>query len=96
MVMVLAAHEDWELFHWDVRQAFIHAKVKEDIYIRLCEVCGRCTGKVAKLVKSLYGCRHFSRNFCLVLSKCLGKLVSSNVRQTLVFYVLFLLGKFAL
>ncbi|CAN0513131.1 unnamed protein product [Discosporangium mesarthrocarpum] len=30
------------------------------------------TGKVAKL-KSLYGCRHSSRNFCLLLIQVLGE-----------------------
>ncbi|CAN0475004.1 unnamed protein product [Discosporangium mesarthrocarpum] len=74
MVMALAAHEDWELFHWDVRQGSIQAKVKEDIYIRLCEGCGRWTGKVAKLVKSLYGCRQSSRNFCLLLAQVLEEI----------------------
>ncbi|CAN0507283.1 unnamed protein product, partial [Discosporangium mesarthrocarpum] len=80
MVMALAAHEDWELFHWDVRQAFIQAKVKEDICIRLCEGCARWTGKAAKLVKSLYGCRQSSRNFCLLLVQALEEIGSEQCK----------------
>ncbi|CAN0186841.1 unnamed protein product [Discosporangium mesarthrocarpum] len=58
---------DWEVLHRGVRQAFVQAEVKEDIYIRLCDGCGRLSGIVAKLVKSLHGCRQSSRTFCLLL-----------------------------
>ncbi|CAM9734783.1 unnamed protein product, partial [Discosporangium mesarthrocarpum] len=63
MIMALAVYEDWELLRRDVRQAFIQVEVKENIYIRLCDGCGRWSGKVAKLVKSLHGYRQLSRNF---------------------------------
>ncbi|CAN0330619.1 unnamed protein product, partial [Discosporangium mesarthrocarpum] len=67
MMMALAAYDDWECLRWDVRQAFIQAEVKEDIYIRLCDGCRSWSGVVAKLVKSLHRCHQSSRNFCLLL-----------------------------
>ncbi|CAM9604979.1 unnamed protein product, partial [Discosporangium mesarthrocarpum] len=55
--------------------------------------CGSWSGgKVAKF-KSLYGCRQSSRNFCLPFVKVLQEFGLNAARHTLVFYVLFLLGK---
>ncbi|CAM9776659.1 unnamed protein product [Discosporangium mesarthrocarpum] len=57
MIFALASSRDWELKHWDVKQAFTQADMKQDIYVRLCNGCGDFSGKVVKLLKSLYGCR---------------------------------------
>ncbi|CAN0502158.1 unnamed protein product, partial [Discosporangium mesarthrocarpum] len=69
----LAASKDWELKHWDVKQAFTQADVEEDIYVRLCDGCGDLSGKGVKLLKSLYGCRQSGRNFNLLLVQILSE-----------------------
>ncbi|CAN0486391.1 unnamed protein product, partial [Discosporangium mesarthrocarpum] len=56
-VLAYTAHQDWEPCHWDVRQAFIQPDMEEDIYVRPCDGCGVWSGKIVKLLKSLYGCR---------------------------------------
>ncbi|CAN0494297.1 unnamed protein product, partial [Discosporangium mesarthrocarpum] len=50
MIFALATSKDWELKHWDVKQAFTQADVEEDIYVRLCDGCGDLSGKVVKLL----------------------------------------------
>ena len=46
---------DLELCHFDVDQAFVRADLKEDVFMRLPEGCGELSGKIAKLIKILYG-----------------------------------------
>ncbi|CAN0445690.1 unnamed protein product, partial [Discosporangium mesarthrocarpum] len=73
-VLAYTAHQDWELCHWDVRQAFIQADMEEDIYVRLCDGCGVWSGKIVKLLKSLYGCRQSGRNFHLLMVSILKEI----------------------
>ncbi|CAN0492606.1 unnamed protein product, partial [Discosporangium mesarthrocarpum] len=73
MIFALAASKDWELKHWDVKQAFTQADVEEDIYVCLCDGCGDLSGEVVKLLKSLYGCRQSGRNFNLLLVQILSE-----------------------
>ncbi|CAM9483391.1 unnamed protein product [Choristocarpus tenellus] len=46
MVLALAADKDWELKHWDVKQAFIQADISEEISVHLCDGCGIWSGKI--------------------------------------------------
>ncbi|CAN0300872.1 unnamed protein product [Discosporangium mesarthrocarpum] len=73
MIFALAASKNWELKHWDVKQAFTQADVEEDIYVRLCDGCGDLSGKVVKLLKSLYRCRQSGRNFNILLVQVLSE-----------------------
>ncbi|CAN0377134.1 unnamed protein product, partial [Discosporangium mesarthrocarpum] len=73
MTFALAASKNWELKHWDVKQAFTQADVEADIYVRLCDGCGDLSGKVVKLPKSLYGCRQSGRNFNILLVQVLSE-----------------------
>ncbi|CAB1107675.1 unnamed protein product [Ectocarpus sp. CCAP 1310/34] len=41
--------------HWDIKQAYTHAKLKEEIYLRLPDGCGVWTGKAVKVERALYG-----------------------------------------
>eukprot|EP00903_Cladosiphon_okamuranus_P014962 g13849.t1 len=47
--------------HWDVKQAYIHAKLKEEISLRLPEGCGSMSGKVVKVERALYGLKQSGR-----------------------------------
>ncbi|CAM9729954.1 unnamed protein product [Choristocarpus tenellus] len=74
MVLALAADRDWELKHWDVKQAFIQADIREGIFVRLCDGCGKWSGKIVRMIKALYGTKQSSREFnnllVYVLEKC--------------------------
>ncbi|CAN0495053.1 unnamed protein product, partial [Discosporangium mesarthrocarpum] len=78
-VLANTAHQDWELCHWDVRQVLIQADMEEDIYVRLCDGCGVWSGKIVKLLKSLYGCRQSGRNFHLLMVSIKKRLGLNNV-----------------
>ena len=52
LLAAFANEYDLELCHLDVDQAFIHADLKEDVFMRLPEGCGELPGKLVKLNKS--------------------------------------------
>ena len=55
--VALAAAKKWDVHHMDVRTAFLHSLLKEDVYMTQppgFEVSGQ-TNKVCYLLKSLYG-----------------------------------------
>ncbi|CAB1106081.1 unnamed protein product [Ectocarpus sp. CCAP 1310/34] len=54
-VIAVATEKSKKLAHWDVKQAYIHAKLKEEIYLRFPEGCGSMFGKVVKVERALYG-----------------------------------------
>ena len=45
-MMVVSTEKRKKLVHWDVKQAYVHAKLKEEVYLRFPEGCGNLTGKV--------------------------------------------------
>ena len=51
----------WDFVHLDAEQAFVQSTLQEDVFIRLPKGCGRLTGKVVKLARSLYGLKQASR-----------------------------------
>ena len=55
LIIAHAVQNDNELDQFDVSTAFLHAKVEEDVYIKLPDGCGIHTGKIWKLNKALYG-----------------------------------------
>jgi hypothetical protein len=63
-VLSEAAAEDYELVSLDITGAFLHGDIDRDIYVRLPEpLRSRFPGKVARLVKGLYGLRQAPRIF---------------------------------
>ncbi|CAM9780701.1 unnamed protein product [Discosporangium mesarthrocarpum] len=72
--MLAYTAQDWELCHWDVCQAFIQADMEKDIYVCLCDGCGVWSGKIVKLLKSLYRRRQSGRNFHLLLMSILKEI----------------------
>ena len=50
-------------FHWDIRQAYIHAKLKEEVYMRLPQGSGVISGKVCKVERALYGRKQSGREW---------------------------------
>ena len=74
ILVSLACKLDWGLFHFDVEQAFVQAKLKEEVYMRLPPGCGDHSGKVVRLNKTLYGLKQASREFHKLLIKTLTKI----------------------
>ena len=44
-----------DVCHFDVEQAFLQSKLDGDVFLRLPRGCGRLSGKIVRLNKSLYG-----------------------------------------
>ncbi|CAB1111337.1 unnamed protein product [Ectocarpus sp. CCAP 1310/34] len=52
-VIAVATEKGKKLAHWDVKQAYIHAKLKKEIYLRFPEDYGNMPGKVVKVKRAL-------------------------------------------
>ena len=46
---MVAVQEEWPLYHLDVTQAFVQAKVDTDVFMKLPEGCSEMTGSIVKL-----------------------------------------------
>ena len=63
ILIAIAAQENWELHHLDVKTTFLNGEIKEDIYITQLE-CFLISGKedhIQKLQKVLYGLKRSPR-----------------------------------
>jgi transposase InsO family protein len=56
-VIAMAASRDWELHVVDVKNAFLHADMKEELYLRQPPGFDTGDGRVCRLRKALYGLR---------------------------------------
>ena len=61
VALAVAVQNDWPLYHFDVKQAFVQAKLDTDVYMTLPYGCGKTTGKVARLDRALYGIKQAGR-----------------------------------
>ena len=61
--MVVAAYHDWSIYQLDVKSAFLHGELKENVYIEQPKgfVKKGEEGKVFKLNKALYGLKQAPR-----------------------------------
>ena len=48
VALAIAVQNDWPLYHFDVKQAFVQSKVDTGVYMKLPYGCGERTGKVVK------------------------------------------------
>ena len=55
-------------------QAFVQSHLDEDVFLRLPKGCGKLSGKVVRLNKSLDGLKQASRTRHALLTMCLEKL----------------------
>ena len=55
VALAIVEQNDWLLYHFDVKQAFVQEKLDTDVYTKLPYDCGERTGKVIKLDRALYG-----------------------------------------
>ena len=54
-----------------IEQVFVQSDVKEDVYMRLLKGCGRFSGNIVRLNKSLYGLKQASRQWHAHVTRCL-------------------------
>ena len=55
LVLSIAALKRWEVQHMDVKSAFLHGDLEEEIYIRQLEGYTKDSSLVCKLRKYMYG-----------------------------------------
>ena len=67
----MACELDLDLRHFDIEQAFVQSDLEETVFIRLPQGCGRLSGKIVRLNKSLYGLKQASRQWHAHLTRCL-------------------------
>jgi hypothetical protein len=74
LLTALAAHHGWHDHQLDVKTAFLHGTVEEDLYIQAPEGYTLQPGRTLKLNKSLYGLKQASRNWWKKLDSLLTSL----------------------
>jgi len=72
-LLSLAAVNDLEIKQMDVKTAFLHGELEEDVYIYAPEGAGYEPGTILKLHKSLYGLKQAPRVFNTVLNEHIVK-----------------------
>ncbi|GJU07659.1 ribonuclease H-like domain, reverse transcriptase, RNA-dependent DNA polymerase [Tanacetum coccineum] len=73
LLLAIAANNKWEVHHLDVKSAFLHGDLKEEVYVTQPEgfVKRQDNGKVYRLIKSLYGLRQAPRAWNIKLDNTL-------------------------
>ncbi|GKE42247.1 ribonuclease H-like domain, reverse transcriptase, RNA-dependent DNA polymerase [Tanacetum coccineum] len=63
LLLAIAANNKWEVHHLDVKSAFLHGELKEEVYVTQPEGFTKKgnDGKVYRLIKALYGLRQAPR-----------------------------------
>ena len=56
----MACEWDLDLCHFDIEQAFVQSDLEENVFMSLPQDCGRLSGKIVRLNKSLYGLKQAS------------------------------------
>ncbi|GJT15378.1 zinc finger, CCHC-type containing protein [Tanacetum coccineum] len=82
LILALAAYHGWQVHHLDVKSAFLHGDLKEEVYVTQPEgfVQQGNSGKVYKLIKALYGLRQAPRAWNVKLDQTLKSLDFMNVK----------------
>ena len=74
LLSAIACECDLDLCHFDVDQAFVQSRLDDSVFLRLPKGCGKMSGKVVRLNKSLYGLKQASRTWHVHLTTCLLRL----------------------
>ena len=81
-VVALASQRNWKIFQLDVKSAFLHGKLEEDVYVEQpqgYEIKGS-EDKVYKLHKALYGLKQAPRAW---FSRILSYFIAQGFQQCL-------------
>ena len=63
LVLAIVASKRWEVHHMDVKSAFIHGEIHEEIYMHKTQGFQEDPSLVFKLKKSLYGLKQALKNW---------------------------------
>ncbi|GJS99151.1 ribonuclease H-like domain, reverse transcriptase, RNA-dependent DNA polymerase [Tanacetum coccineum] len=76
LLLAIAANNKWEVHHLDVKSAFLHGDLKEEVYVTQPEgfIKRQDQGKVYRLIKALYGLRQAPRAWNIKLDNTLKSL----------------------
>ncbi|GJY08410.1 ribonuclease H-like domain, reverse transcriptase, RNA-dependent DNA polymerase [Tanacetum coccineum] len=76
LLLAIAANNEWEVHHLDVKSAFLHGDLKEEVYVTQPEgfIKREDNGKVYRLIKALYGLRQAPRAWNIKLDNTLKSL----------------------
>nr|GEY87140.1 ribonuclease H-like domain, reverse transcriptase, RNA-dependent DNA polymerase [Tanacetum cinerariifolium] len=76
LLLAIAANNKWEIHHLDVKSAFLHGDLKEEVYVTQPEgfIKRQDNGKVYRLIKALYGLRQTLRVWNIKLDNTLKSL----------------------
>ena len=74
LLSAIACECDLDLCHFDVDRAFAQSRLEDNVFLRLPKGCGKMSGKVTRLNKSLYGLKQASRTWHAHLMTCLQRL----------------------
>ena len=74
LLSAIAWEFDLDLCHFDVDQAFVQSRLEENVFLQLPRGCGKMSGKIVRLNKSLYGLKQASRTWHAHLTTCLLRL----------------------
>eukprot|EP00903_Cladosiphon_okamuranus_P021398 g19668.t1 len=61
--LAVATEKGYPAQHWDISMAYIHAKLKELVFLRFPDGCGDMSGKVVKVERALYGLKQSGREW---------------------------------
>lgn len=88
IMLALAASKGWEIHHLDVKSAFLHGELQEDVYVEQREgfVKAGCERMVYKLDKALYGLRQAPRTWNIKLDGILKSMKFKHCVQEQVVY----------
>ncbi|GJV92454.1 ribonuclease H-like domain, reverse transcriptase, RNA-dependent DNA polymerase [Tanacetum coccineum] len=76
LILALSAYHGWEVHHLDVKSAFLHGELKEEVYVTQPQGFKkpRNENKVYRLVKALYGLKQAPRAWNMKLDQTLKSL----------------------
>ncbi|GKA20528.1 zinc finger, CCHC-type containing protein [Tanacetum coccineum] len=83
LILALATYHGWQVHHLDVKSAFLHGDLKEEVYVTQPEgfIQQGNSGKVYKLTKALYGLRQAPRAWNMKLIKTLKSLDFKEMKE---------------
>ena len=62
-MLAVANEKGMNLNHWDVKQAYTHATLDEEVFLKLPAGCGDKSHNIAKAERAIYGLKQSGRQW---------------------------------
>ena len=69
LLTAMTCELDLDLRHFDIEQVFVQSDLEENVFMRLAQGCGKLSGKIVRINKSLYGLKQASRQWHAYLTR---------------------------